>query len=153
MTETSTEYFPQLMSRLLSALQASAAGGLAEMGLSIPAARALVALLHNGPMRVSRLADLVGLDPTALSHLMRSMEQRDLLSRERHADDHRAVIASLTEHGSLQAQRCGELYERAETMLLRDLRPADVTRLRGLLEHMLQNASASGRANGEGERE
>ena len=142
MSEENSDYIPQLMTRLLAVLHASGSRELSELGLSVPAARALVALLRHGPMRVSKLADLVGLEPTGLSHLMRTLEHRRLISRERHVEDHRAVIASLTAQGRAQARVCDELYEQTESSLLRDLPDAEVSRLRGLLEQMLANASA-----------
>jgi DNA-binding MarR family transcriptional regulator len=143
MADDNGDYIPQLMTRLLAVLHASGAREMAELGLSVPAARALVVLLRHGPMRVSRLADLVGLEPTGLSHLMRTLEHRRLIARERQADDHRAVIAALTSQGRAQARICDEIYEQTESSLLRNLPQADVSRLRGLLEQMLENANGS----------
>ena len=140
MAQHNNEYLPQLMTRVLASLHAVDTHGLARMKLNAPAARVLVVLLKNGAMRVSRLAEQVALEPTGLSHLMRILEQRRLIARERQPEDHRAVIVSLTAAGRAQARLCAEMYAQCESSLLRNLPETDVLRLRGVLEQMLANA-------------
>jgi DNA-binding transcriptional ArsR family regulator len=66
--------------------------------------RAVVALARNGPLSVSDLIPLCGLEQTALSHQLRSLRSAGLLVAERQgkhvvyalADDH---VASILEDG------------------------------------------------------
>ena len=140
------DYIPQLMTRLLAAVNNSGGRDLASLGLSTQAARTLVTLMDHGPMRVSRLADLVGLEPTGLSHLMRALGQRGLIDRERDDGDHRAVIAALTPQGRTLARRCADLHARHESALLRDLPHDEANRLRDVLRRMISNMGGSAQA-------
>lgn len=129
-----------LMTRLLVTFRASAAADLADLDLTLPAARTLVTLLRHGPTQMSRLAELVGLEKTSLSHLLRTLEPRQLIERARVPEDNRGVCASLTPKGLALARVSDELYQRSQSRLLRDLPPSEVERLRKLLELITENA-------------
>jgi DNA-binding MarR family transcriptional regulator len=139
--DDTTDYVSQLMTRLLATLRATAAPAFADLDLTVPAARTLVILLRHGPMRVSQLAELVGLDTTGLSHLMRALEPRRLIARDRLPEDHRAVCASLTPRGVALAHSCDQVYQRIEGRLVHNLPEAEVTNLRALLGQIMANAS------------
>jgi DNA-binding MarR family transcriptional regulator len=134
------EYLPQLMTRVLYTLNSGGMRDLAELGLSASACRTLIALLRHRQLRVSRLAMLVGLEATGLSHLMRTLEERKLISRERGGDDHRSVLVTLTDQGRAQARICDELFQRTESNFLRNFTVEDVNQIRDLLERMIKIA-------------
>jgi DNA-binding MarR family transcriptional regulator len=130
---------PQVVSRIMAALHGAERSGFAEVGLTIPAARALLFIQRQGPMRVSLLAELLGMEDSALSHLLQKLERKRLIERERFSEDRRAVYVSLTSAGRTMASSCDEIAGRAAARLLQDLPEADVTRLRVLLEKVVSN--------------
>jgi len=131
------DHIPQLMTRVLAGLNSFGGRDLAALGLNTQSARTLVTLLEHGPMRVSLLADLVGLEPTGLSHLMRMLDQRGLMERERDDADHRAVIARLTTPGRALARKCSDIQARHEAALLQDLSKDETDRLRHALNKLI----------------
>ena len=60
----------------------------------------LLSTLSGGPRRITELAELERLKQPTMTLLVQRLEQEGLVSRERHADDRRVVLASLTEAGS-----------------------------------------------------
>jgi DNA-binding MarR family transcriptional regulator len=143
-TETgdAVQRVPQVVSRIMAALNGAERSGFAEVGLTIPAARALLFIQRQGPMRVSQLAELLAMEDSALSHLLQKLERKRLIERERFSEDRRAVFVSLTSAGRALASSCDEIAGRAAALLLQDLPEADVTRLRVLLEKVLGNVNA-----------
>ena len=71
---------------------------LAPWDLTYPQYLALV-VLATGSRRVGDLAGELGLDSGTLSPLVRRLEQRGLVQRERDCDDERVVTVSLTVAG------------------------------------------------------
>jgi DNA-binding MarR family transcriptional regulator len=60
----------------------------------------LLNTLTGGPRRITELAQLERLAQPTMTLLVKRLEQRGLVGRERHADDGRVVLVSLTEAGS-----------------------------------------------------
>jgi DNA-binding MarR family transcriptional regulator len=56
--------------------------------------------LSAGPRRITELADLEGLAQPTMTLIVKRMEQRGWLKRERDAADGRAVLISLTDEGA-----------------------------------------------------
>jgi len=61
---------------------------------------AVLAALSAGPRRITELADLEGLAQPTMTLVVKRMEQRGWLARERDAADGRAVLISLTDDGA-----------------------------------------------------
>src|SRR3954471_2621898 len=57
-------------------------------------------LRHQGPMRVSTLAQVLGLDASTVSRHVKQLEDRGLLERAEDPDDRRASQVTLSEKGS-----------------------------------------------------
>jgi DNA-binding MarR family transcriptional regulator len=55
--------------------------------------------LSSGPRRITELAELEGLAQPTMTILVNQLEQRGLVTRERHADDGRVVLVRLSEAG------------------------------------------------------
>jgi DNA-binding MarR family transcriptional regulator len=59
----------------------------------------LLNTLAGGPRRITELADLEGLAQPTMTILVKQLEKRGLVRRERQADDGRVVLVYLTESG------------------------------------------------------
>ena len=57
-------------------------------------------LTHQGPMRLSALAQVLGLDASTVSRHARQLEDKGLLERTEDPDDGRASRVAVSEHGS-----------------------------------------------------
>lgn len=57
-------------------------------------------LTHQGPMRLSALAQVLGLDASTVSRHARQLEDRGLLERTEDPDDGRASRIAVSEHGN-----------------------------------------------------
>lgn len=78
------------------AVRSLAAG---DSDLTLPQHRALVLLTLRGPQRVRDLADLLGVNSSTATRHCDRLQRRGLVSRERSADDGRAVCVSVTDVG------------------------------------------------------
>lgn len=137
-----SEYIPELLNRVLALVRSGAIPELAELGLSVPAARTLVLLLRRGPMRASDLAELAGIDVGRLSHLMRTLDRRGAIHRARRTDDARTVMVGLLPEGVALARSCDGMYRRSESQMIRGIPEAEVTELRLTLQALLDRAAA-----------
>ncbi|MFC4946306.1 MarR family winged helix-turn-helix transcriptional regulator [Pseudonocardia sp. GCM10023141] len=84
-------------------------------------ASTLATVNHNGPLRISELADLEGVNPTMLSRIVAKLEDRGLLVRSPDPADGRAARVETTPEGReltlrLRAERTRLLAERLATM-------------------------------------
>jgi DNA-binding MarR family transcriptional regulator len=61
----------------------------------------LLSTLSGGAHRITTLADLQGLAQPTMTSMVKQLEQRGLVRRERQADDGRVVLVNLTEAGSV----------------------------------------------------
>jgi DNA-binding MarR family transcriptional regulator len=70
-----------------------------DCGLSLADYDVLVALGERCPIRVRELGDLLGWEQSRLSHQLRRMRERGLLTREGRDDDRRGANVDLTAGG------------------------------------------------------
>jgi DNA-binding MarR family transcriptional regulator len=61
----------------------------------------LLSTLSRGPQRITTLAELEGLAQPTTTTMVKQLEQRGLVKRERQADDGRVVLVNLTDAGSV----------------------------------------------------
>jgi DNA-binding MarR family transcriptional regulator len=59
----------------------------------------LLSTLSGGPQRITTLAELEALAQPTMTTMVKQLEQRGLVRRERHADDGRVVLVHLTDAG------------------------------------------------------
>jgi DNA-binding MarR family transcriptional regulator len=109
MTSTQLTNIPLQMNRVLAGLNNLTARDLTDLEITPQAARALVVLLQHGELRCALMARLVGLEATALSHLLRAMNRDQLIVRNRVDNDNRAVEVTLTAQGARVARNCQNL--------------------------------------------
>jgi DNA-binding MarR family transcriptional regulator len=60
----------------------------------------LLGTLSRGPQRITTLAELEGLAQPTMTSMVKQLEQRGLVRRERQSDDGRVVLVNLTDAGS-----------------------------------------------------
>jgi DNA-binding MarR family transcriptional regulator len=108
----------------------------AEHDLSLTQLRVL-AILRDRRVRMSTLADHLGLERSTLSGLVDRAERRNLLQRAPNRTDGRAVDVLLTAEGARLARRLGAEVQRSLAPMTASLTPAEQRRLRTLLERLL----------------
>jgi len=108
----------------------------AEHDLSLTQLRVL-ATLRDRRVRMSTLADHLGLERSTLSGLVDRAERRNLLQRAPNRTDGRAVDVLLTAEGARLARRLGAEVQRSLAPMTASLTPAEQRRLRTLLERLL----------------
>ena len=108
----------------------------AEHDLSLTQLRVL-AILRERRVRMSTLADHLGLERSTLSGLVDRAERRNLLRRAPNRTDGRAVDVLLTADGARLARRLGAEVRRSLAPMTGSLTAAEQRRLRVLLERLL----------------
>jgi MarR family transcriptional regulator, organic hydroperoxide resistance regulator len=140
--EESLSYrLPLLLNRAVLTLLGKAAPFYSSLGLSIPAARAIISLYEShGEASVGALAERTSIDLSTMSHILRRLEKQGLLTRRRHPQDNRIVRAALTDAGRGVAEQCHAASLRHEKILLGDMSAEDALRLKQLLVQVYRNA-------------
>jgi DNA-binding MarR family transcriptional regulator len=108
----------------------------AEHDLSLTQLRVL-AILRGRRLRMSALADHLGLERSTLSGLVDRAESRGLVARAAASDDGRVVEVQLSQTGVTLAERVAADVGRELTPLTDTLAGRERRQLRGLLERML----------------
>src|SRR5712675_992477 len=136
---------PLLINRVLSGLNNLAARDLAKLGIAPQGARALVILLQFPQLRCALLSRLLGLEATALSHLLRALSRDHLIVRDRVENDNRAVEVRLTSQGARIAKACRDLALAHERQLLSGLDPQELAALDRILARLSDNVTPAAR--------
>ncbi|HEU5241551.1 MAG TPA: MarR family winged helix-turn-helix transcriptional regulator [Ornithinibacter sp.] len=130
----------------------------ADAGLSLPDFDVLVRLSesHDGRLRVSELARVLGWERSRLSHHVARMERRDLVGHEDCPDDGRGAFVVLTPTGRRAIEDAAPHHVRTVRRLVldpldgRDL--ADLSRIvTTLLARVTENAPGAGAPGAGGE--
>jgi DNA-binding MarR family transcriptional regulator len=82
---------------------------LEPMGLTHPKYLVMLALWESEPLSVKELSSLVQLDPGTLSPLLKRLEARGLVQRQRDPRDERALAVSLTSEGRALREKALEI--------------------------------------------
>lgn len=116
-------------------LKADFARSVAPLGLSVPAARALLLLDEPVPMRV--LSDRLACDQSYITRIADELEQGGLVRRTR-GTDRRIQLLALTDSGTrLRAELATAVS--AENRVLSRLDQADRTALQGALQRLMSD--------------
>jgi DNA-binding MarR family transcriptional regulator len=89
----------RLLRDLLEAQEVRWRRGLAEKGLTVVQARALMEMADMPPGPMTRLADRLGVDPSWVTGLVDRLQARGEVDRRPSAEDRRVKIVELTEAG------------------------------------------------------
>jgi len=108
----------------------------AENDLSLTQLRVL-AILRDRRLRMTALADYLGLEKSTMTGLVDRAERRGLLERAPSASDGRAVDVFLSPEGADLAGRLYAHVGRSLAPMTSELAPAEQRRLQTLLERML----------------
>lgn len=108
----------------------------AENDLSLTQLRVL-AILRDRRLRMTALADYLGLEKSTMTGLVDRAEKRGLLERAPSPTDGRAVDVFLSPDGAELAERLYAEVGRSLSAMTSELIPADQRRLQALLERML----------------
>jgi DNA-binding MarR family transcriptional regulator len=115
----------------------------AEHDLSLTLLRVL-AIIWDRRLRVTVLADFLGLDKSSMTGLVSRAEKRGLLQRAASPDDGRAVDVFITPEGAALARRIRDDVARALSPMTDELTHAEQRRLQALLERMQLHRRAAG---------
>jgi DNA-binding MarR family transcriptional regulator len=94
-------------------------------------------ILRDRRLRMTDLADFLGLEKSTMSGLIDRAEKRGLVKRAPNATDRRATDVFLSPHGMAAAQAIRERVRRELAPMTGELSPAEQRRLQALLERML----------------
>jgi DNA-binding MarR family transcriptional regulator len=108
----------------------------AEHDLSLTQLRVL-AILMDRRVRMTTLADYLGLEKSTMTGLVDRAAKRGLLERAPNNDDRRAVDVFLSRRGAKLAQRLYAQVRRSLSTMTGQLAPVERRRLQALLERML----------------
>ena len=114
----------------------------AEHDLSLTQLRVL-AILRDRRVRMTALADYLGLEKSTMTGLVDRAEKRGLLERAPSASDGRAVDVFLSPAGVELAERGAAEVRRALRPLTGELSPTEQRRLQALLERMCSRGSTA----------
>ncbi|ATH95258.1 MarR family winged helix-turn-helix transcriptional regulator [Bacillus glycinifermentans] len=114
-----------------------------ELNITYPQYLALLLLWEHEILSVKKMGELLYLDSGTLTPMLKRMEQRGLITRERSPEDERSVIVKLTSSGA-------EMKERAscipQTMLAQTNLPAEeLERLTHVLGSLLASMTKKNR--------
>jgi DNA-binding MarR family transcriptional regulator len=127
------DYLQLLLNRIMSEHLNITIDDFTRLGINIQTCRVLISLHHHKHLRSGILAYLIGLEPTATSHVLRSMSEQGLIHRERSSEDSRAVEIRLTAEGRELAQRCHKAALRQEKILTAGLNNEEIDFLRKII--------------------
>jgi DNA-binding MarR family transcriptional regulator len=96
-------------------------------------------LTHQGPMRLSSVATVLGLDASTVSRHVRHLEERGVLERTGDPDDGRASRIAVSEHGTTCLAQGFEIRRHLITSALDGFDEAERDSLRGLLGRLVEN--------------
>lgn len=94
-----------------------------DSGYSITETRILFELKQNPQMSANQLIDLLHLDKSYISRLIRNFEQKGIVTRETSLHDGRARIIHLTSKGQSEANRLIDITDRKISKLIEPLHP------------------------------
>ncbi len=123
-----------LLNRLGHAIGRAFEAALSEHGLRGGHFGVLNGLHAYGPLHQQRLANLLGLDRQTMVNLVRDLERRGLVRRERRPEDRRALAVHLTEQGRALFHQADEASVRVEGAIFAALSEGERRELHRLLQ-------------------
>ena len=126
-------YLQLVLNRVMAEHLSQTMSDFTDVGINIQKCRVLLSLHHHGELRSGTLAYLVGLEQTAISHLLKDLTRQGLITRERDRNDNRAVEVRLTASGKRLASYCHIAALRQEKLLLASLSSKDIMTLREIV--------------------
>jgi DNA-binding MarR family transcriptional regulator len=102
----------------------------------------LAALLEASPLTASELCARCDAEPSTMTGVLRTLESRGLVTREKVVEDQRRQAVSLTPRGRAAARGAAKARARAESKVLATLSRADAANAQRLLTALADAAQA-----------
>ena len=97
-----------------------------EHGGTMSMAFLLIAIDDENGIPVTRIAPRLGMEPNSLSRILKSMEEKGFISRDRTSDDRRMSYVKLTPKGEDMRVVAMKAVYRLEKAIIEDLSPEDL---------------------------
>lgn len=140
----------RVVMRLSRQLNASAT----HEGLTPSQASALGLINHRGPLSLSELASIEGLNPTMVSRIVGKLDDLGLISRRQNPQDLRSAVVEITEAGRQASERVRGERGKVLSACFEELSVADqeavvtaLPALEALAEQLITSASAQTRSS------
>lgn len=137
-----------LLHGLTRRLRRGQVDGLAPLGLTPAQERALRVIARyedEEPLRMTELADRLGIVPRSLTTVIDALEEAGLVRREIDPRNRRAILLRLTDRGAAVRDELREARRRAAEELFAPLSAADRRALAALLAQLDASAEQAGR--------
>lgn len=109
-----------------------------QYDIDLDTARIIVILLDRKTIPIGELIDLMLLPQSTVSHQLRRLEKRGLITRQRLAADQRSVAVTLTPQGKRVAKAANALSEDVQKTMVDGMAEEERVELMEQLEDMLQ---------------
>lgn len=109
-----------------------------DSGYSVTETRLLFELKQNRRMSANQLIELLLLDKSYISRLIRNFEQRGLVTRSPSPDDRRALLIQLTPKGLCETERLIGMTDRRISALIGPLPPETTLSLCEAMETIME---------------
>lgn len=113
-----------------------------QLGLNLYAVRVLILLHQGSEFSVGGLAEKAALEQSTVSHILRRLQTRGLIRRERQKHDNRTVTVHITDEGRQLAQKCWDMVQQHDAMLREGLSKSEAKALEGLLIRLYDRVPA-----------
>ena len=107
------------------------------LGLTYPQYLTLMSLWEHGDQSVSELGACLMLDSGTLTPLLKKLEVKGLIVRQRDTQDERRVVAKLTRKGRALEQQAVEIPAKMGESI--PMSAAEISKLRAMLQQMLSD--------------
>ena len=107
-----------------------------KAGVNIQSWRVLIALYQGGKQTVGDLSELTSINFSTLSRVLDRMEDRNLVRRQRVADDARSFTVILTSKGKAVTEKILPYAKDLEVLATSDFTEAELNKLRELLSKL-----------------
>lgn len=130
-----------LIRRIKMSMSRCIEAGMARHGLTDAQWGPLLLIRHDLGRTAARLAELLDVDPGAMTRTIDRLEHKGLVRRERSGEDRREVILALTTDGERAAARVPVVLAAANNAHLSGFTDEEFATLRALLQRMADNGA------------
>ena len=107
---------------------------LAPVGITASQFTLLGYLKHQGPMRISPLAEILAMDRTTLGHNLRPLERDGLLEIVRSDEDRRARLVTITADGLDRIKKGRRFWDQAQRIFECAFGASKAAEMRGMMD-------------------
>lgn len=109
-----------------------------QLDIDLDTARIIVILLDRKMIPISELIELMLLPQSTISHQLRRLENRGLITRQRLAADQRSVAVALTPLGKKVAKEANAMSKKVQKTMVKGMDEDECHDLMDQLEDMLE---------------